>query len=963
MTLRKKLLVMYLVIGILVLIIMGAWMYVELRNSLLDRVQMNVNNQLELLDFSLTSFLNEVESDVLALAENDLVRSREDDDFTNFLTADETTYEYHIGELEQSIIDIFNAYRTTHLYVNSVYMGRENGSFVRSHPRSQPTQYDPRDRPWYILAQENPGQVMITEPYQSVTVNDINIGVVTSLLDDKGDVFGVVGADITLIDLTNFIKGFDVGYSGQLLLVDEYGTILAYQNDEMLFQSINTIIGANYAEFMSEDAGMMTYGDVYLFYYKSPQLGWRIAAEIPVSVINENVRHLAVYPPLLCLFLSIGLLGLLSNIGLSKFVSKPLDELNNVTMKIVESGDLDQQVEIRSTDEIGKLATAFNHMISERRRIEEALQKERDLAKALGEAIAVLGTTLDLEKVLDHILEQVSSVIPNDAVNIMLIEDGETHISRSQGYERFGIKDIVSEIVFDLSKVANLKYMYENQKPVYIPDVSKNGGWIKIEGEDFLSSYAGAPIIVRDEVIGFLNIDSAQKNYFSSAHVEALTTFANQAAIAIDNARLYRQVQNHASDLRKRVANATKQIKRRVKELEALHKIGKEITSTLELRAMLQVIANDAAEIVGADKSVIHLVNMEKLRMDNVVGYGYPQDELDAYSFEEYQESINGWALQMKKPILSKDIQKDKRNRGEALERCKREESNSIAVAPLDMAGELLGTLAVINRKGKRVFNTDDLDLIVMLAGQAAIAIQNARLYEQAQEADRLKSAFLASMSHELRTPLNSIIGFTGILLQGLVGSLNEEQIKQLRMVQNSALHLLELINDVLDISKIEADQLVMNPEQFDYPQLVEKVLHSVAPLADRKGLKLQIDIDPGISKITSDKRRVEQILLNLVNNAIKFTEKGEIQIVCKIKNRWVETNVIDTGIGIKEEDLKYLFKPFQQVNTGLSRVYEGTGLGLAICKRLVEKLGGTICVKSQWGKGSTFTFTLPKEE
>jgi signal transduction histidine kinase len=215
-------------------------------------------------------------------------------------------------------------------------------------------------------------------------------------------------------------------------------------------------------------------------------------------------------------------------------------------------------------------------------------------------------------------------------------------------------------------------------------------------------------------------------------------------------------------------------------------------------------------------------------------------------------------------------------------------------------------------------------------------------------------------MSHELRTPLNSIIGFTGILLQGLVGDLNPEQDKQLHMVQNSAKHLLELINDVLDISKIEAEQMNIFIEEFDLHALIERVVRSITPLADRKNLPLRVEISPEIGQISSDRRRVEQILINLLNNAIKFTEQGEVRLVCEVRDSFIETHIIDTGIGIKDEDLKLLFKPFQQVNTGLSRQYEGTGLGLAICRRLVKKLGGEISVESEWGKGSTFNFSLP---
>jgi len=230
----------------------------------------------------------------------------------------------------------------------------------------------------------------------------------------------------------------------------------------------------------------------------------------------------------------------------------------------------------------------------------------------------------------------------------------------------------------------------------------------------------------------------------------------------------------------------------------------------------------------------------------------------------------------------------------------------------------------------------------------------------QAQESDRLKSAFLATMSHELRTPLNSIIGFTGVILQGLAGPLNEEQTKQLNMIRESSRHLLALINDVLDISKIEAGQLEIHKRPFDMRQAVESALRVTHPLAQKKNLQLTTSIGPGVGTINSDRRRVEQVLINLLNNAIKFTERGEVHIECQIQNGWLETNVRDQGIGIKPEDLNRLFKPFQQIETGLARSHEGSGLGLSICKHLVTAMGGDITVESQWGVGSTFKFTLP---
>ncbi|WP_395732825.1 ATP-binding protein [Prosthecobacter sp.] len=241
----------------------------------------------------------------------------------------------------------------------------------------------------------------------------------------------------------------------------------------------------------------------------------------------------------------------------------------------------------------------------------------------------------------------------------------------------------------------------------------------------------------------------------------------------------------------------------------------------------------------------------------------------------------------------------------------------------------------------------------------------------RAEAADRLKSAFLATMSHELRTPLNSIIGFTGILLQGLAGPLNPEQGRQLGMVRTSARHLLELINDVLDLSKIEAGQLELRAIPFDLKGSIERVTATVRPQTEAKGLTLTTILPPELGSMVSDQRRVDQILLNLLNNAIKFTDQGHVTLTAEPVLEFqpapdlpqqpaVRLSVTDTGIGIKPEDLSKLFQPFRQIDSGLTRQHEGTGLGLAICRRLTTLLGGEISAASEWTKGSTFSVILP---
>jgi PAS domain S-box-containing protein len=262
----------------------------------------------------------------------------------------------------------------------------------------------------------------------------------------------------------------------------------------------------------------------------------------------------------------------------------------------------------------------------------------------------------------------------------------------------------------------------------------------------------------------------------------------------------------------------------------------------------------------------------------------------------------------------------------------------------LDRKGRLVGLLCIGN----------DITSLKRTEGELLKA------KEAAESADRIKSAFLATMSHELRTPLNSIIGFVGILLQGLAGPLNDEQRKQLGMVRSSSRHLLALINDVLDISKIAAGQLTILREPFDVNASLVQAVRAMAPLADKKGLALHTQLDPMLGVILGDRRRFEQIAMNLLGNAMKFTEHGSVTLRCAARGANLEMSVRDTGIGIPAQRLDELFRPFRQIDTGLARKHEGTGLGLSICKNLAELMGGSIGVESILGVGSIFTVTIP---
>jgi PAS domain S-box-containing protein len=434
-------------------------------------------------------------------------------------------------------------------------------------------------------------------------------------------------------------------------------------------------------------------------------------------------------------------------------------------------------------------------------------------------------------------------------------------------------------------------------------------------------------------------------------------------------------------DITKR-KQAEAESQRRADEFAALYDIARDLASQRELVPLLQKIVSHTAELFNTPDAIIYLYHPELEEFELAAA----QVEMVPIGTRfKSTEGVSGQVLRTRSPVIVDDYSTwDHRRQNIVYDG----QVRAVAQVPMIFGEEVIGVLGIGEDEGDRTFTEDEVHLLELLATQAASAVQNARMTEhiqryanelevrvaertrdlaeakhRAEAADRLKSAFLATMSHELRTPLNSIIGFTGLLLMGLVGPLNPEQEKQLGMVQDSARHLLHLINDVLDISKIEAGQFELNHEPFDMRVVLAKSVDKVRPLADNKGLELHVQIDPAVGTITGDQRRVEQILLNLLSNAIKFTQSGQVSLSCQAAPGEVITSVQDTGMGIPPDQLSELFRPFRQLDTSITRQHEGTGLGLSICKRLVEGMGGTIRVESVWGEGSCFTFTLPMDE
>src|SRR5262249_2393469 len=443
---------------------------------------------------------------------------------------------------------------------------------------------------------------------------------------------------------------------------------------------------------------------------------------------------------------------------------------------------------------------------------------------------------------------------------------------------------------------------------------------------------------------------------FSPKQVALLQTFAAQAVIAIENVRLFEELEVR-----------TQELTRSVGELQALGEVGQAISSTLDLQTVLRTIAARARQLSGTDAGVIY-------EYDEHAEIFVPRatEHLEAEIVETMLatpvrkgEGATGRLAEVQEPVQVPDIF-DAPVASRVRDALVRAGYRALLAVPLVREDHLIGGLTVI-RKATGEFGPDIVELLKTFATQSALAIQNARLFREIEQksreleaASRHKSEFLANMSHELRTPLNAVIGFSEVLTERMFGELKVKQAECLKDIHASGQHLLSLINDILDLSKIEAGRMELEVTDFDLPMAIDNALTLIRERAARRSIALHTTVDERLGQIQGDERKIRQVLLNLLSNAIKFTpEGGRIEVGAKPVDGFVEVSVTDTGVGIAPEDQEAIFEEFKQVGSSDKKV-EGTGLGLALSRKFIELHGGKIWVKSQIGHGSTFTFTVP---
>jgi GAF domain-containing protein len=596
-------------------------------------------------------------------------------------------------------------------------------------------------------------------------------------------------------------------------------------------------------------------------------------------------------------------------------------------------------------------------LITELRQRTHDLQELLEYQTASSDVLKVISRSgAELGPVLDTLVETAASICRANSGFIFRLDDGLCRMVASFGippeYRDFQARNPIVPSRGTLAGRTALE-----RRAVHIEDAATDPEYTRGEAVKLglQRTMLGVPLVREDALIGVITLARSHVEPFTEKQIGLVSTFADQAVIAIENARLFGELRTRTEELGSSVA-----------ELKMLSEVGQAVSSTLDLRAVLSTILNASLGVTWANAGAIFRYSRAEraFRLVEAVGWDEPllRSVRDLRVAEA--ETAMGEAAAQRMPVQLAELAQ--RPSAPLRDASLAAGFHSALIVPLVGAERILGAI-ILMRQEAGEFPAETVRLMQTLASQSVLAIQNARLFreiadksEQLALASQHKSQFLANMSHELRTPLNAILGYAELLVDGIYGVLPDRPRGVLDRIQNNGKHLLALINDVLDLAKIEAGQLTLTLEDYSVPEVVRSVVTATEPLATSKGLTFTAALQDDLPKAHGDARRVSQVLLNLVGNAIKFTDKGEVEIRAIVDKGQFVLTVRDTGPGIADADQERIFGEFQQIDNSNTRRKGGTGLGLAISKRMVEMQGGTISVDSVLGQGSTFRVVLP---
>jgi len=585
--------------------------------------------------------------------------------------------------------------------------------------------------------------------------------------------------------------------------------------------------------------------------------------------------------------------------------------------------------------------------------LEESLEYQTAMSDVLG---VISKSPADIQPVLDAIVKTAADLCSAEFAFIAKPVDGRCHLIAANNVDLAHIQ-FMQRYPAPINRESILGRVALDLRTFHVPDVLldpefKRLDWQKIGKQ---RTVLGVPLMREQVLLGVIILARTEVKPFTERQVDLVSTFADQAVIAIENVRLFEEVRAR-----------TQELARSVEELQALGDVSQAVNSTLDLQTVLSTIVARAVQLSSSDAGAIYVFSNHRRKFRLRATYGMSEELIQEIGRQNIGagESYIGRATEIREAVQVADL--DMEPSSPMRDLVLKAGYRGLLVVPLLQPGSIVSAL-VVRRREPGLFPAHTIGLLQTFAAQSVLAIKNARLYSEVEAksreieaASRHKSQFLANMSHELRTPLNAVLGFTEMMADGLYGQLPSRALQALDRVQANGKHLLGLINDVLDLSKIEAGQLTLALENYAISQVVETVVSGAESLAKAKGITLTAQVQSGLPLGYADDRRLTQVLLNLVGNAIKFTDQGSVDIGVSASETSFEITVHDTGPGIAAVDQERIFEEFQQVDSSSTRAKGGSGLGLAISKQLIEMHGGSLTVESVLGQGSTFRIIVP---